>query len=163
MSEMPASGAASGSGTFTLMSPAFVDGREIPQRYGCSGADVSPPLQWTNAPAGTTQLVLVVDDPDARGFLHWLLIGILGAPDGTLEEGRGDASKHPDGQGGNDFGRTGWGGPCPPRRHTYAFTLYALSRPIDPGPQASVADVRAAMEGLILGEARLTGTYEQRG
>jgi Raf kinase inhibitor-like YbhB/YbcL family protein len=105
----------------------------------------------------------VVDDPDAGGFLHWLLTGIPAAPDGTLAEGRGDPAADPEGQGANDFGRTGWGGPCPPRRHTYVFTLYALSGPIDVGQEPEIDTVRAAMEGLIVGEARLTGTYQKGG
>lgn len=158
-----ASPGAGSAGPFALTSPAFADGDAIPQRHGCSGEDVSPELRWRGAPEGTTQLVLIVDDPDAGGFIHWLLAGIPAAPDGTLDEGRGDASTHADGQGGNDFGRSGWGGPCPPRRHTYVFTLYALSEPIDAGPELTAGSVRAAMEGKVIGEARLSGTYQQGG
>jgi Raf kinase inhibitor-like YbhB/YbcL family protein len=148
---------------FGLTSPAFADGAEIPERHGCAGEDVSPRLDWSGAPAEAAELVLVVDDPDARGFLHWLLTGIPAAPAGSVPEGRGDPEVDPEGQGRNSFGRMGWGGPCPPRRHTYVFTLSALSQPIDVRPDASIEDVRRAMDGLVIAEARLTGTYERGG
>lgn len=149
--------------SFSMTSPAFQDGAEIPPRHGCSGEDISPQLDWSGAPAAAAELVLVVDDPDAGVFLHWLLTGTPAAPEGTIAEGRGDPAANPDGQGENDFGRTGWGGPCPPRRHTYAFTLYALSAPIDVGQVPRIDAVRAVMEGKIIGEARLTGTYQRGG
>ena len=142
-----------------LTSAAFDDGGPIPARYTCDAEDVSPPLRWSGAPDGTTGFALIVDDPDARGFVHWVLADIPG--DVTeLGEGEGDSVGTP---GVNDFGRSGWGGPCPPRgEHRYVFTLYALSEPLGLGSGASADAVRRALEGRVLGEATLA-TRDTRG
>lgn len=146
---------------FTLTSPAFSDGGAIPLQYGCSGSDVSPPLDWSGAPPGTQELVLIVTDPDANGFLHWLLTDIAPQTSGRLAEGAGDAARFPDGQAVNDFGRRGYGGPCPPKRHAYQFTLYALSRPLDGNTPLTEIAVKAAMADRLLAETRLEGSYKQ--
>ena len=145
--------------TLTLTSPAFADGAAIPARHTCDGEDVSPPLAWSGAPDGTVAYALIVDDPDARGFAHWSLAGIP-ADRTTLAEGQaGDGI-----EGRNDFGRSGWGGPCPPSgSHRYVFELFALSEPLDLEPGFDAEAMRAAMEGRVIGSGRLTGTYRREG
>jgi len=145
--------------TFTLTSPAFVQGGPIPRRHACDGPNVSPALAWAGAPAGTVAFALVVDDPDARGFIHWVVPVI--APEATgLPEGIPAAG--PPGQGRNDFGRIGWGGPCPPSgTHRYVFSLYALDAAPALPSQATAADLRRAISGHVLAETRLTGTYRR--
>ena len=144
---------------FELTSAAFVDGAAIPRKYSCDGDDVSPPLEWSDAPDDTAALVLVVDDPDARDFVHWVVFDMVGSQSGGLAEG---VSASPDAppQGRNDFGRIGWGGPCPPSgTHRYRFALYALDEPIALTGTPSAEELRAAMQGHVVGEAELTGTY----
>ena len=145
-----------------LHSEAFADGGVIPARHTCDGEDVAPPLAWTDAPDAAASFVLVVDDPDAGGFIHWLLTDIPGDAR-ELPEGSGDAIGMP---GRNDFGRTGWGGPCPPSdEHRYVFTLYALSEPMpaEAEGESDARAIRAAIAHRTLAEARLTGTYGGRG
>ena len=143
---------------FELTSTAFAEGGQIPSDYTCDGGDSPPPLAWSGAPAGTAEFALVMDDPDARGFVHWVVVDIsadataLGAslPTGA-REGR------------TDFGRTGYGGPCPPSgSHRYVTTLYALSASLGLSGSASAADVRRAAEGKTLATAVLTGMYQRR-
>jgi len=140
---------------FTLMSDVFVDGGPIPVEYTCDGPDVQLPLSWTGTPAGTVELALVMDDPDAGGFVHWVAHAIPA-----------DATALPDPlppevqEGQNDFGGTGYAGPCPPPGvHHYVLTLYALSVPLDVATPASAADVRAAATDATIATAVLTGTY----
>jgi Raf kinase inhibitor-like YbhB/YbcL family protein len=143
-----------------LKSDAFGDGEAIPSDYTCDGADTSPPLSWGDAPEGTAAYALIVDDPDARGFIHWVLADIPGDQTG-LPEGEGDSIGIP---GRNDFGRTGWGGPCPPRgEHRYTFTLHALSAPLQLAGTVDADAVRSALEGKVLDEATLTGVYRRGG
>ena len=145
---------------FELTSPAFEADAEIPQKHSCDGEDVSPPLEWAGAPDDTAALALIVDDPDARGFIHWVLADIPGDQTG-LPEGEGDSIGIP---GRNDFGRTGWGGPCPPRgEHRYTFTLHALSAPLQLAGTVDADAVRSALEGKVLDEATLTGVYRRGG
>jgi Raf kinase inhibitor-like YbhB/YbcL family protein len=148
---------------FTLTSPDFADGGEIPEQFGCSGSDVSPELDWDGAPAGTQELVLIAVDSDANGFLHWLLTNIPPQSSGRLAEGAGDAQRFPDGQAVNDFGHRGYGGPCPPKRHIYDFTLYALSQPLEGNTPLTKLAVQAAMADRLLAETHLRGTYKQGG
>jgi Raf kinase inhibitor-like YbhB/YbcL family protein len=144
--------------------------QEIPAKYTCEGADVSPPLSWSGVPEGTRSLALIVDDPDApdpkapmRVWVHWVLYNL--PPLAT--ELREDASPGdlPEGTsvGKNDWGRSEYGGPCPPvGRHRYFHKLYALDTELpDRGPlnKAQLAD---AMKGHVLGEAGLVGTYEKK-
>ena len=149
------------SGPFTFTSPVFEAGAAIPREYSCQGVDVSPPLAWTGVPAGAAALVLVVADPDAGNFTHWLVLDVPAA-DGGLPKGVSPAANPPQ-QGRNDFGHVGWGGPCPPSGiHHYRFTLYALASPLglDGNPRASV--VRSALDkASILGKVVLTGTYRR--
>ena len=146
---------------FTLTSSAFSDGAAIPRRYSCDGDDISPPLAWSGVPAGTKALLLTVTDPDARGFVHWVAWDL--APDlGSLTEGASGALPGGALEGRNDFGRTGWGGPCPPSgTHRYVFTLTALSAPLKlpRGTELTVVQRQAAK--ATVGEARLEGIYRR--
>lgn len=143
-----------------LRSEAFGDGEAIPSVHSCDGEDRSPPVAWENAPEGTAAFALIVDDPDARGFIHWVLADIPGDTS-ELAEGEGDSVGVP---GRNDFGRIGWGGPCPPSgEHRYVFRLYALSAPLELTGTVDAAAVRAAFGDRVLAEAQLTGVYRRGG
>ncbi len=149
-----------------LTSPAFADRQAIPPRHTCEGDDLSPPLAWSGVPPGTRGLALVCDDPDAPGgiWVHWVVHGI--PPDaGGLPAGVPPRAGLADGtrQGLNDFGRTGYGGPCPPpgNAHHYRFTLYALDAALELEPGATKAGLLRAMSGHLLAEARLTGTFRR--
>ncbi len=153
-----------------LRSDAFVDGETIPVKYTCEGADVSPPLHWQALPEGTQSLVLIVDDPDAPDpaaprmvWDHWILYNLPASP-GGLAEGVTAAELPPGtGQGVNSWGRTGYGGPCPPiGRHRYFHRLYALDTRL---PEAlgipSKDNLLLAMDEHILAHTELVGTYEK--
>lgn len=142
-----------------LTSPAFADGDPIPREHSCRGEDVSPPLAWTGVPAGTAALVLLVDDPDGRDWVHWSVLDLPGA-DGELPRGVPPAADPPQ-QGRNDFGRVGYGGPCPPSgTHHYRFTLYALAAPLGLPGHPDGATVRAALrKATVLGAVTLVGTF----
>ncbi len=149
-----------------ISSPAFSDGANIPAKFTCQGENVSPQLDWSGVPAGTRSLALVVSDPDAPGgtFIHWVLYNLppqtAGLPESVPASERlsGGAA-----QGRNDFGRIGYGGPCPPpgKPHRYIFTLYALD--IDPDLPAGLnaARLNQLMRGHILEQASLTGVYRR--
>lgn len=147
--------------TFLLTSPAFTDGDAIPRRHTCDGEDVSPPLAWSGVPAGAGALVLVVDDPDASGFVHWVAYDL--PPDATgLAEGDSTAPGAP-AQARNDFGRVGWGGPCPPSgTHRYRFRLIAVDGPLGLGGTPGGRAVAAAAADRAIGETTLTGTYARQ-
>jgi len=143
---------------FRLTSTAFENGRAIPRRFTCDGEDVSPDLWWTDAPVEAESLALVMDDPDARGFTHWVVFDMNGVASGGLPEAIAATPDAPP-QGTNDFGRPGYGGPCPPSgTHRYVFTLYALDRLLGLAGAPRARQVREAMAGHVIGEARLTGT-----
>ncbi len=153
--------------TIQLTSSAFADGAAIPAKYTCDGDDISPPLKWSGVPEGTKSLALVCDDPDAPigTFVHWVLYGI--PPSVTeLSEGVPPAEVIPNGavQGTNDFKRLGYGGPCPPPggAHRYFFKLYALDAELDLKPGAMKKDLVKAMEGHVLAEGQLMGTYQRK-
>lgn len=154
---------------FTLTSPAFTPGGEMPREFTCDGGDHAPPLEWAGAPAGTKRFALIVDDPDApdpkapqRVWVHWVLYDIPATahalpkavapkdlPAGTRE-------------GINDWKRTGYGGPCPPiGRHRYFHKLYALDAELTGLDQPTKAQLEAAMKGHVLATAELIGTYER--
>ena len=149
-----------------VSSSAFQEGGKIPAKYTCEGQDVSPVITWGEPPAETQSFALIMDDPDAPGgvFTHWVLFN-LPADSRELPEAMPTQAKLPDGslQGKNDFGKTGYGGPCPPsgRPHRYQFTLYTLDQPLDLKAGASKKSVIDAMQGHILAQGRLTGTYQR--
>jgi Raf kinase inhibitor-like YbhB/YbcL family protein len=150
---------------FVLESPAFAEGQAIPARYTCDGENISPPLEWSGAPAGTQSFVLIVEDPDAPSgvFRHWAVYNLpperISLPEGA---GRG-AHAEPLSQGINDFGHARYDGPCPPPghgTHHYHFRLAALDTPrLIVTPKARVADIWRAAEPHIIAEAELVGTY----
>jgi Raf kinase inhibitor-like YbhB/YbcL family protein len=147
--------------TFSLMSTAFSDGEPIPSRYSCDGENASPDLTWSDAPDGTRALALIVTDPDAGGFVHWLAFDLTGTPSGGLPAG---VSSSPDGppQGTNSFGKARYGGPCPPSgTHHYAFVLHALDRALELEGAPRIAELEKAMQGHELAQATLTGTYQR--
>lgn len=146
---------------FSLSSTAFGDGERIPRHYSCDGEDASPDLSWEGAPDGTQALALVVTDPDARGFVHWLIFDMTGTPSGGLPAAISASPDAPP-QGTNGFGRLGYGGPCPPSgTHHYEFVLYALDQALGLSGAPRIGEIRAAMEGHVLAEAKLTGTYQR--
>jgi len=160
-SERPTSGGSTVATTdgFQLTSPDIAEGGTIPRRFTCDGEDMSPALEWTGAPDGTAAFALIVDDPDARGFVHWIVLDLAATASGGLPEG---VSTSPDAprQGQNDFGRIGYGGPCPPSgTHRYVFRLHALGAPLNLAATPGGRDVRAALEGHVLAEADLTASY----
>ena len=150
-----------------ITSSAFVANGSIPKLYTCEGRNVSPPLAWDGVPAGTKSLVLIVDDPDAPDpeeprmtWVHWLLYNLPATcaalpeaahalPAGTLE-------------GVNDWKRTGYGGPCPPiGRHRYFHKLYALDAMLPDLGKPTKEVLEAAMEGHVIAETQLIGTYKK--
>jgi Raf kinase inhibitor-like YbhB/YbcL family protein len=147
-----------------LTSSAFQPGATIPKQYTGDGADHSPPLRWSEPPAGTKSLALICDDPDApRGtWVHWVLFNLPGQ---TRELAEGVATTETLGngakQGKNDFGNIGFGGPAPPKGkpHRYFFKLYALGVTVDLPPGATKAQLLEAMKGHILAEGQLVGHY----
>jgi Raf kinase inhibitor-like YbhB/YbcL family protein len=151
-----------------ITSAAFADGGPIPARHTCQGEDVSPSLAWTALPAGTKSLALIVDDPDApdpaapkRTWVHWVLYNLPATAAGLAEA----VTALPAGtlQGRNDWGRTGYGGPCPPiGRHRYFHKLYALDTVLPDLGEPTKATLERAMEGHVLAKAELVGTYEKK-
>ncbi|HVB33998.1 MAG TPA: YbhB/YbcL family Raf kinase inhibitor-like protein [Patescibacteria group bacterium] len=153
--------------SFALHSPQWQPAGNIPRQFTCDGQDVSPPLRWGAAPAGTQSLSLLVEDPDAPGgtFIHWVLYDLPPAarelPENLPPEGELPSGAR---QGRNSFGRVGYGGPCPPPgpAHRYYFRLYALDRKTGLGAGAGRADLDRAMRGHILAQAELMGHYKRR-
>jgi len=151
-----------------ISSNAFAHNGLIPAKYTCDGQDTSPPLSWTGVPGGTKSLVLIVDDPDAPDpaaphmtWVHWVLYNLppsaQNLADGTRRLPPGT------GEGVNDWGRTGYGGPCPPiGRHRYLHKLYALDVMLSAHGRLTKAALERAMQGHILAQAELVGSYQRR-
>ena len=147
---------------FTIKSPDFTEGGAIPRKFSCDGENVSPALEWEGVPAGTVALALIVDDPDARGFVHWVVFNMTASKTGGLAEALSASLDAPP-QGRNAFGKVGWGGPCPPSgTHRYVFTLLALDEKLALPGTPTADQLRAAAAGHILDEATLTGKYTRR-
>lgn len=150
---------------FTLRTPAFAWGEFIPRRHTCEGENVSPALEWEETPPSTRSFVLIVDDPDAPAgtWNHWLLWDI---PPETrsLPEAFTPGSLGVSGR--NDFGKPGYGGPCPPRghgAHRYFFTLYAMNAPsLGLAAGAARLALDRAMKGRIIEETHILGRYERK-
>jgi Raf kinase inhibitor-like YbhB/YbcL family protein len=152
----PASTSPPATAELRLTSAAFADGQPIPLEYTCRGTDVSPPLAWTGLPAGTAELALVVRDPDADGFVHWVITGLSPELTGLA---RGDPPPRAT-EARNDFGRQGWSGPCPPAgTHDYDFRLFALAQPSGVAAGADGAQAAQRVESArALASATLRGT-----
>jgi hypothetical protein len=149
--------------TFKLSSAAFIEGGAIPREHTCDGRDTSPPLAWSDAPPSAASLALLMDDPDAGGFVHWVAFNLAPATSGSLAAGFSASPGAPP-QGRNGFGRTGYGGPCPPSgAHRYVFRMLALDARLSLTGTPSAADVLGAARGHVLAEARLSGTYRRGG
>ena len=151
--------------TLTLTSPAFAAGRPIPRQYSCQGQDQSPPLTWDEPPPGTAGWALIVDDPDAPGgtWVHWVCYN-LPAATRSLPAAASTAATWPDGtrNGTNSWGRSGYGGPCPPSgTHHYMFKLYALDAMLALPAGARKEQLLAAMQDHILAQGQLMGTYHK--
>jgi hypothetical protein len=150
-----------------LTSAAFADGQPIPAKYTGDGLDVSPPLAWTNRPPDAKSFALIADDPDASAgtWAHWVIYDLPPAAT-TLAE---DTLKRPQlrnsaKQGLNDFKKIGYNGPAPPpgKTHRYFFKLYALDERTSLAPGATRQDLLKAMDGHVLGEGQLMGTYQRK-
>jgi Raf kinase inhibitor-like YbhB/YbcL family protein len=151
-----------------LTSPAFAANEEIPRTYTCEGADIAPPLAWSDVPDGTASLALIVDDPDAPDpaaprmtWVHWVVLDIpplaKGLPEGAKPLPAG--ARH----GVNDWQRPGYGGPCPPvGHHRYFFKLYALDTMLPALQRPTKAQLEAAMRGHVLAHCELIGRYQKR-
>ena len=144
--------------TFTVSSPAFADGQPVPKQFTCDGDNVPPPLTVDHAPKATKSFAVIVDDPDAPTgtFTHWLAYDVP-ADGNALRAADGKTLK-------NDFGKKGYGGPCPPKGHgphRYYFTVYAVDVPALDVSGDSRDDLESALRGHTLGTARLMGRYER--
>jgi Raf kinase inhibitor-like YbhB/YbcL family protein len=155
-----ARGAVPDAGGLVVVSPAFATGQPIPERYTCDGDEVSPPLAIQGAPTDAVELAVVVRDPDADGFVHWVVAGLPADTTGLAEGG-----PLPDGavEAGNGFDEAGWAGPCPPEGdHTYELTVYALTEPSELSPdddaEAGAEAVESADASAV---ATLRWTYER--
>lgn len=155
-----------GTMALSITSDAFEAGAEIPRKYTCDGADLAPPLAITGVPDGARSLALIVDDPDApdpaapkRVWVHWVLYDLPPATAGLPEGGDPPSGTR---AGRNDWGRTGYGGPCPPiGRHRYFFKLYALDTALGDLKSPDKAGLLKAMEGHVVAQAELMGTYQR--
>jgi len=164
-----AAAAAREEGNMRISSTAFSNQGAIPAVYTCEGKDISPPLAWSDLPAGSKSLALIVDDPDAPDpaapkmtWVHWILYNLPASNDG-LPEG---VKTLPTGarEGLNDWKKTGYGGPCPPiGRHRYFHKLYALDIVLPDLKRPTKAKLEEAMKGHVIGETQLMGTYQKSG
>lgn len=148
-----------------ITSNAFDEGGLIPSKYTCDGVDVSPPLRWDGIPEGAASIALICDDPDAPmgTWVHWVLFNLPArakelAENITTDETLTDGTR----QGINDFGKIGYGGPCPPGgTHRYFFKIYALDTQLDLATRADKSQLLEAMEGHILAQGQLMGKYKR--
>lgn len=152
--------------SLTVRTDAFQNAGEIPGKYTCSGADVSPALNWSDVPQNAKSLALIVDDPDAPGgtWTHWVIWDIPAQPGGLPEnvpadEKLGNGAR----QGKNDFGKIGYGGPCPPhgKQHRYFFRLYALDKVLELMAGSERPDLEDAMKRHVLMQAEWMGTFKR--
>ena len=153
--------------SFAIKSAAFANGGEIPRKFTCSGENVSPAMNWSDVPPKANSLALIVDDPDAPAgtWTHWIIWNIpahvSSLPEGVppIKETLANGAH----QGRNDFGRIGYGGPCPPpgRPHHYCFRLYALGAVLDIKSGAGRSELDTAMRSHVLGQAEWTGLFKR--
>lgn len=157
--------------TLSLNSGAFNEGGVVPSKYTCEGDDVAPPLEWDGVPENAQSLVLIVDDPDAPDpdaprmtWVHWVVYNlppdVRGLPEGAMADILPVGTK----QGLNDWKNIGYGGPCPPiGRHRYFFKLYVLDTILENLSSPTKVEVEAAMQGHVIAQAELVGTYKKTG
>ncbi|HZH72169.1 MAG TPA: YbhB/YbcL family Raf kinase inhibitor-like protein [Mariniphaga sp.] len=149
---------------FNLTSKAFEHGAAIPDKHSCKGEDLPPPLSWDEAPGGTVTFALILEDPDAPGgtFLHWLIYNI--PPDAKELNDVSPAQKNLKNgaiQAKNDFGKTGYGGPCPPKgeEHRYFFKLFALKKKLQPESIRKIEDFYHAIKSITIDKAEYMGKF----
>jgi Raf kinase inhibitor-like YbhB/YbcL family protein len=155
--------------SLSITSPTFTPDGDIPKRYTCDGADVSPALEWSGVPPPAKTLVLIVDDPDAPDpaaprmtWVHWLLYNIPTDATGLPEAVAAQALPEGTRQGLNDWNRSGYGGPCPPiGRHRYFHKLYALDVDLPDLATPTKVQLERAMQGHVIDQAELIGTYQR--
>ncbi len=153
-----------GAAAFELKTTAFKYGGEIPKKYTCDGPDISPPLTWGDLPGKIQSFALIADDPDAPmgTWVHWVAYDLPATtrhlPEGISPEGEITGGGR---QGTNDFGKVGYGGPCPPpgKPHRYFFKLYGLDTKLGLKVGATKSEVEKVMKGHILVRAELMGRY----
>src|SRR5450759_5627177 len=149
-----------------IQSSEFKEGDTIPVKYTCDDIDISPPLEWSNVPAGTKVFALICDDPGAPGatWVHWVLFNIPGDLRKLPENVPGtETLSNGARQGKTDFGSIGYGGPCPPGgTHRYYFKIYALDSELDSNPGITKKELLKAMEGHMLEEGQLMGRYKRK-
>jgi Raf kinase inhibitor-like YbhB/YbcL family protein len=151
---------AAGGARMKVTSSAFQEGGSIPSKFTCDGGDTSPPLQIADIPSGAKSLVLIADDPDAPSglFTHWAVWNIS-PQTSSIAEGKAPKGA----QGTNDFGKSGYGGPCPPSgTHRYYFKVFALDRELDLPSNAKRRQLDAAIKGHVIGQGELMGRYERK-
>ncbi len=149
-----------GVASMKITSSAFQEGASLPSKFTCDGGGTSPPLQIAGVPAGAKSLVLIVDDPDAPGglFTHWILWNISPQTNAISEGGAPSGVR-----GANDFGTSGYGGPCPPSgTHRYYFKILALDRELDLPPGAKRGQLEAAIKGHVIARGELMGRYSRK-
>lgn len=144
---------------FTLSSAAFEDGKAIPAKYTCSGENLLPALNWSNVPKDTKSFAIIMDDPDANDWVHWVIYDIPVNVTRLTEGSKAEKVKAVDGL--NSWDTKGYSGPCPPDgSHTYLFKIYALDKVLEISDMIK-GSLLEAMKGHILDEAQLTGTFRQ--
>ena len=154
-----------------IESTAFAENGDIPSKYTCEGEDIAPPLTWTGVPDDARSLVLIVDDPDAPDpeapkmtWVHWVVYNLPADTAGLPEAAAAGDLPPGSAEGLNDWQRIGYGGPCPPvGRHRYFHKLYALDTVLPAMCRPAKRDIEAAMQGHILAQAELVGTYLKSG
>jgi Raf kinase inhibitor-like YbhB/YbcL family protein len=155
--------------TFNLTSSAFAANASMPVKYTCEGTNVSPPLAWSGAPTNARSFALIVEDPDApdpakptRVFTHWVAYNIPVATTSLAENASRKSMPAGSAQGKNDGNKQGYMGPCPPiGRHRYFFKLFALDTVIAGLNNPTKADLQKAIQGHVVGNAELIGTYQK--
>ncbi len=161
--EPPAKQSSNQKSEIKVTSAAFKEGQPIPRQYTCDGVNVSPPLEWSGVPKNAKTIAIIADDPDAPAgtWVHWVLYNLPAENIGFVENvAVGETLKAGGFQGKNDFGKIGYGGPCPPRgTHRYFFKVYALDAELPLNAGATKADVEKTFEGHLVGQGQLMGTY----
>jgi Raf kinase inhibitor-like YbhB/YbcL family protein len=151
---------AAGGAKMKITSSAFQEGGNIPSKFTCDGGDTSPPLQITDVPSGAKNLVLIVDDPDAPNglFTHWVVWNISPQTN-TIAEGTAPKGVY----GTNDFGKSGYGGPCPPSgTHRYYYKIFALDRELDLPAGTKRSQLDSEMKGHVVAQGELMGRYSRK-
>ena len=148
-----------------VRSPAFSEGDSIPREFACDGANMSPPIEWSGVPSHAQSIAIIADDPDAPSgdWVHWVLYDLPPSLTG-IPAGVPVSEKLPAGgtQGRTDFGKIGYGGPCPPKgTHRYFFKIYALDTMLHSKSGMTKKELLNAMQGHVLAEGQLMGKYRR--